>query len=88
VSRQRFLGEPPRTLRKVRLDNIAIVPASLLPYKDQWQQIANALPDGDVLIYLPPTEKPQRLILERTASGLRAKGWRVTTIAAAKFPYR
>ncbi len=28
---------PPRRLRKARLDNLVLVPASLLPFKEQWQ---------------------------------------------------
>ena len=33
----------PRALRKAKLDNVAIVPASLIPFKRQWQEYANTL---------------------------------------------
>lgn len=76
---------PPRSLRKARLDNLALVPASLLPYKNQWQRLANGLPEGDILICLPPTQNRQRKALETVASLLESEGHRVTTIPAEQF---
>ena len=69
---------PPRELsrQRVKLDNIAGIPASLLPYKEHWQQIANGLPDGDILIVTPFQPKPQRVAYS-VASQLRKKGKRV-----------
>lgn len=32
---------------------LAVVPACLLPYKRQWQALANALPSGSILLCLP-----------------------------------
>jgi hypothetical protein len=49
----RSFGAPPPALRKAHLDNLAIVPASLLPGKAEWQALANALPAGSTLIVLP-----------------------------------
>ena len=49
MSAYRF-RRPPRVLRKAQLDNLALVPASLLPFKEQYQQIANELPHGVSLI--------------------------------------
>src|SRR5437870_587869 len=67
ISRWRtyHLAEPPKALgrRGVRLDNVALMPASALPYKDKWQAIANRLPNGEVLILLPAADKPQRKTL-------------------------
>jgi hypothetical protein len=40
----------------VHLDNLALVPASLLPFKAQYQHLANTLPKGDILIILPATD--------------------------------
>jgi hypothetical protein len=76
---------PPRQLRKARLDNIALVPASLLPFKEQWQQAANNLPDGAVLICMPPNDTPQRLILERVAAIMQSEGYHVTTVPTKQF---
>src|SRR3989440_2454949 len=55
------IGNPPRTLQKARLDNIALVPASLLPLKGTYQPLANTLPTGSVLC-VPGTLKQQKII--------------------------
>jgi hypothetical protein len=57
----------------VRLDNIAIVPASLLPYMTQWQAMANSLAHGETLIVLPSHAKQQHVV-RFVASRLREKG--------------
>ena len=77
-------GRPPRALRQsgIRLDNLALVPASLLPFKSQWQTMANSLPQGTTLIILPRTDTPQRRILQRVATRLQAKGRRVAMLSA------
>jgi hypothetical protein len=71
---------PPRAVRHARLDNIALVPASLLPKKGKYQTIANNLPKGSVLIC--QTDKTQKIsyILERVASLLRENGHVVKTL--------
>lgn len=75
------LRRAPRSLRRpsVHLDNIALVPASLLPHKAEWQAIANGMPNGDMLIVLPSQVK-QRQIAHSVASRLRAKGKHVTVM--------
>lgn len=35
------------------MNALAMVPARLLPYKHQWQALANALPTGSILLCLP-----------------------------------
>lgn len=74
---------PPRALHKARLDNIALVPASLLPYRAWYQAIANGLPMGDVLIVLPSRAAKQRRVLETAAQLFTAKGHRVLTLGIA-----
>jgi len=83
--RTHHLSSPPATLRRVRLDNLALFPASLLPYKDQWQEIANRLSHNEVLIILPPTGKPLHKTLETVSTLLEANGHRVTTLLAEQF---
>jgi hypothetical protein len=65
---------PPRAVRHARLDNIALVPASLLPKKSKYQTIANNLPKGSVLIC--QTDKTQKIshILERVAKLFQENG--------------
>jgi hypothetical protein len=64
---------------------MALVPASLLPFKKEWQAVANGLPTGDVLVVLPPSLSWPRRVLERVAAQLRGKGRGVTTLPAARF---
>ncbi|SRR6266487_805027 len=54
-------SEPPARLKKARLDNIALVPASLLPLKGTYQSVANSYPTGSVLC-VSGTAKQQKII--------------------------
>jgi hypothetical protein len=81
------LSSPPRQLRRAKLDNLALVPASLLPFKSEWQRLANQLPQGSTLIILPSPHSASRKSLEHTASQLRARGQRVMTIPADQLAY-
>lgn len=66
--------EPPKAVRKARLDNIALVPASLLFRKGKYQTIANNLPGRGVLIC--QAEKKERIsqILDSVATFFRQRG--------------
>jgi hypothetical protein len=68
------IGRPPQALRKAKLDNIALVPASLLFNKGKYQTIANNLPGQGVLIC--QIEKKERLspILQAVADFFRKNG--------------
>ncbi len=72
----------PQALRRpqVRLDNIALVPAHLLPRKAEYQALANELPRGDILLVLPPADSPERATMQRVAQLFRAKGRHVTVL--------
>jgi hypothetical protein len=72
--------KPPQRLLKAKLDNIAIVPASMLPLKAVWQKLANNLPQGTVLIYHSRKNMRQRKILERVAEMLKGQGRPVTNL--------
>ncbi|HYT45717.1 MAG TPA: hypothetical protein VEP90_25555 [Methylomirabilota bacterium] len=54
-------SEPPARLKKARLDNIALVPASLLPLKGTYQSLANTYPTGSVLC-VPGTIKQKKIV--------------------------
>jgi hypothetical protein len=47
---------PPQALRKAKLDNLVLVPASLLPLKGRYQAIANQEVAGTTLIVLPASD--------------------------------
>ncbi len=74
-------GKPPRALRKAKLDNIALVPASLLSQKGKYQTIANNLPGKGVLL-CDTNKKEERIsrILERVAEFFRQRGHFVRTL--------
>ena len=55
------VGEPPRALQHARLDNIALVPASLLPLKETYMSLANTYPTGSVLC-VPGTIKQKKIV--------------------------
>ena len=80
------IKRPPRALRRpgVQLDNVALVPASLLPYKKEWQAVANGLPTGSVLLCSTRTNPRQRRILAQVSTHLRRKGRRVMTLSAER----
>jgi hypothetical protein len=52
-------------VRRAQLDNIALVPASIL---DIYQSIANTLPQGSVLICDAPAKPRLQAILAQVAS--------------------
>ena len=82
-TRSYHIGRPPRAIRKAKLDNIALVPASLLPRKDKYQTIANNLPKGGVLIC--QTEQKHRIsaILENVAAFFRQNGHFVKSLPSS-----
>ncbi len=69
------IGDPPQALKRAQMDNIALVPASLLlEEKDKYQTIAGNLPRGGVLI-CEAEQKPRiGKILSRVGELLREKG--------------
>jgi len=71
-------SEPPARLKKARLDNIALVPASLLKNKAIYQPIANTLPTGSVLV-VPGTLRQQK-IMAKVTSFFRDHGRSVITM--------
>jgi hypothetical protein len=77
---------PSNAIRRgqVKLDNVALVPANLLPFKREYQEIANGLPQGGILIVLPH-ELTKRRVFEQTAVQLKNKGHRIATTSAEGF---
>ncbi len=75
---------PPPALRRpgVTLANIALVPASLLPFKTKYQAIADALPQGAMLLMLPRHRPRQRKLLVDLARRFAARGHQIATRTA------
>jgi hypothetical protein len=63
---------------------VALVPASLLPFKREWQAVANGMPMGGVLL-CSTTDPRQKRILEQVSAHLTRKGRRVQTLPAKRF---
>ena len=84
MTNQHRLTNPPKDLsrRHVRLDNIALLPGDLLPYRATWEKIAGNLPAGSSLIVLPPARHPQRRLYETIANHLRSHGRPIRLISA------
>jgi hypothetical protein len=68
-----------------RPQNPALLPGNLLAQRDLWQQLADSLPAGEVLVILPIQDGPQRRALMTAAIHLQAAGHRVTTLGADTF---
>jgi hypothetical protein len=68
----------------VHFDNLAIVPANLLPYKARYQALANTLPRGQILIILPASDSQTKTTLQKTAELIRATGRSVTTLSSKR----
>jgi hypothetical protein len=70
------------TIRTTTTHSPALVPASLLPVKTQWQRIAKSLPKGSTLLMLPASPNRQRKTFEQVAAQLRQNGKQVSTLSA------
>ena len=71
--RYRFTN-PPKAILKARLDNIAIVPASMLPLPQTLKEKVNTLPKGGVFLCYAQENTRQRQILERVEETFRERG--------------
>jgi hypothetical protein len=67
-------AKPPKALLKAKLDNIAIVPASMLPLQKTLQELINTLPQGAVFLCHAEENTRQRKLLERVEETFRQHG--------------
>ncbi len=70
--------------RAWRSDNLTVVPASQLPFKQKWQTIANRLPQGTVLFVVPSQELPVKTSMRRVALTLRARGRLIGAVTSGR----
>jgi hypothetical protein len=78
------LTNPPKALLKARMDNIAIVPASMLGLKALWQKAANTLPQGGVLLCHSQQNTRQKKLLERVEETFREHGHTVKSMSVGE----
>ena len=71
---------PPKALLNAKLGNIAIVPASMLPFKTTWQKAANTLPRRGVLLCHSQKNMRQRKLLELVEEVLKRFGYAVMNL--------
>lgn len=74
------ITKPPKAIRRARMDNIALVPASLLTSQGKYQTITNNLPTGGILICETPHKPRIARILKQVAAFLREQGHTVLTL--------
>jgi hypothetical protein len=75
------LTNPPKALLKARLDNIAIVPASMLPLTETLKEKVNTLPKGGVFLCYARENSRQRKIIERVEETFREQGHAVKSMS-------
>jgi hypothetical protein len=75
------LTNPPKVLLKARLDNIAIVPASMLPLPQTLKEKVNTLPQGGVFLCYAEENSRQKKILERVGETFREHGHVVSSLS-------
>jgi hypothetical protein len=76
---QLIITDPPKELRNAKLDNIALVPASLLPFKENYKLVVKDLPPGTVLCVQSNNPKHKK-ILEKVTAFFRTHQRRVITL--------
>jgi hypothetical protein len=74
----------PKVIVKARLDNIAIVPASMLGMKALWQTAANTLPQGGVLLCHSQQNTRQKKLLERVEETFKEHGYAVKSMSVGE----
>jgi hypothetical protein len=74
------LTRPPRALLRARLDNIAIVPASMLARNEDLKDQVKKLPRGQVFLCHTKENTKQRKVLERVKEVFRHLGYAVTLL--------
>jgi hypothetical protein len=75
---------PPKALLKARLDNIAIVPASMLLLTKTLKEKVNTLPQGGVFLCYAKENSRQRKILERVEEAFREHGHVVRSLSMSE----
>jgi hypothetical protein len=78
------LTNPPKALLKAQLDNIAIVPASMLPLTPLLKEKVNTLPKGGVFLCYAQENTRQRKILERVGETFREHGHAVRSMSVGE----
>jgi hypothetical protein len=79
-----MITHPPKAILNARLDNIAIVPASMLPLTDTLKEKLNTLPKGGVFLCYAKENTRQKKILERVGETFREQGHAVKSMSVGE----
>ena len=79
-----MITHPPKAILNARMDNIAIVPASLLPLTDTLKEKVNTLPKGGVFLCYAKENTRQKKILERVGETFREQGHAVKSMSVGE----
>ena len=74
------LTRPPRAIRRAKLDNIAIVPASMLAGKESLHEKVKKLPQRQVFLCHIKENTKQKRILEHVREVFQRLGYAVTLL--------
>ena len=69
---------------KARLENIAIVPASMLPLTETLKDKVNTLPQGAVFLCYAEENPRQRKIIERAGETFKQQGHSVRSMSVGE----
>jgi hypothetical protein len=75
------LTNPPKAVLKARLDNIVIVPASMLPLTETLKEKVNKLPQGGVVLCYAQENSRKKKTLERVEETFREQGHVVKSLS-------
>jgi hypothetical protein len=78
------LTNPPKALLKARMDNIAIVPASMLPLTQTLKEKVNTLPKDGVFLCYAQENSRQKRILQRVEEIFREQGHTVKSMSVGE----
>jgi hypothetical protein len=78
------LTNPPKALLNAQLDNIAIVPASMLPLTKIVKEKVNTLSKGGVFLCYAQENSRQRKILKRVEETFREHGHAVRSMSVGE----
>jgi hypothetical protein len=67
----------------VKLDNVTLVPASLLSYELEWQRVADDLPRGAVLI-VEPVAVRELSVMAKVSASLHTHGRTISVVPASQ----
>ena len=80
MKRDNYKTTRPQT-GKYTVGNLALLPAALLPFRDECRRLAATLPTGAILLVVPPESGRLRGVLRVLAPALRDRGRHITTIS-------